>query len=776
MSDFLFSTKAGTLESLAKTNVKSSLCQQLSFSLTDWQKTAKKIVTEIVQFSNGRLLAIRSSASSEDGERESFAGTYLSHTNVIPAPNSIQIAIEAVFKSYNTSSKYDEVLIQPMVKNVAISGVVLTRDLDSGAPYIVINYDDFSGRTDTVTGGSESKTILLRRTKPNALNSPRFLKLLKLTHELENITNTDELDIEFCITHNSDVIILQVRPLTAKKHWKKISDTSVNRAINVIQKNIKLHLKPQPSLAGNTTIFGEMPDWNPAEIIGKNPSPLALSLYKNLITDKIWADARSDMGYKSVNRPLLIDFYGRPYIDVRLSLNSFLPKNTPSKVAEALINSQLERLTSNPTLHDKIEFEVATTCKSFDFVSDKERLRDARLTRTELESVEQLYQNLTREIIEDGLVNIKKQLAQTQLTMNKVGRYSGGKNINFFPVALEKIRQGGTLPFSKLARHGFIGVIFLNSLQSLGVFNKKDISNFMSGIKTITSDFIYDLQLMGTGQIPQKEFLLRYGHLRPGTYDIQSWRYDEKPEMYLSNTPGPDTKKRCAQFELNNQAEREIDHMLKKNGFVITPRQLLEYIALAIRAREESKFYFTKALSNLLFDVAKWGETLKLSREDLSFLPLHVFSEEIKESNLKRQIAQNKCKSEITNSIRLPHLISRLSDIDVVRLPLWQPNFITNKTVTAKIAVININTIQNISEAIVLIESADPGFDWIFSHNIRGLITQYGGVNSHMAIRCAELNLPAAIGCGEQLFKSLKDCKILELNCLNRIVRKIGVQ
>ena len=29
---------------------------------------------------------------------------------------------------------------------------------------------------------------------------------------------------------------------------------------------------------------------------------------------------------------------------------------------------------------------------------------------------------------------------------------------------------------------------------------------------------------------------------------------------------------------------------------------------------------------------------------------------------------------------------------------------------------------------------------------IKGLITKYGGVNSHMAIRCAELSVPAAIG------------------------------
>ena len=56
---------------------------------------------------------------------------------------------------------------------------------------------------------------------------------------------------------------------------------------------------------------------------------------------------------------------------------------------------------------------------------------------------------------------------------------------------------------------------------------------------------------------------------------------------------------------------------------------------------------------------------------------------------------------------------------------------------------------------IVVIENADPGFDWIFTKKISGLITKYGGANSHMTIRCAELKVPAMIGCGPKIYNDI---------------------
>ena len=67
-----------------------------------------------------------------------------------------------------------------------------------------------------------------------------------------------------------------------------------------------------------------------------------------------------------------------------------------------------------------------------------------------------------------------------------------------------------------------------------------------------------------------------------------------------------------------------------------------------------------------------------------------------------------------------------------------------------------------------MIENADPGFDWIFTKNPAGLITKYGGVASHMAIRCGEIDLPAAIGTGELLFEKLRSSIKIQLDCKNQ--------
>ena len=74
------------------------------------------------------------------------------------------------------------------------------------------------------------------------------------------------------------------------------------------------------------------------------------------------------------------------------------------------------------------------------------------------------------------------------------------------------------------------------------------------------------------------------------------------------------------------------------------------------------------------------------------------------------------------------------------------------------------NLKKRIKKKIILLESADPGYDFIFSFQIRGLITKYGGANSHMSIRCVDEGIPAAIGVGELLYGDLKNANMININ------------
>ena len=78
-----------------------------------------------------------------------------------------------------------------------------------------------------------------------------------------------------------------------------------------------------------------------------------------------------------------------------------------------------------------------------------------------------------------------------------------------------------------------------------------------------------------------------------------------------------------------------------------------------------------------------------------------------------------------------------------------------------------------LNNKIICIENADPGYDFIFNHKINGLITAFGGPNSHMSIRCNEFSIPAAIGIGEKKFHQLLNKNSLYLNCKKKMLSGI---
>ena len=81
------------------------------------------------------------------------------------------------------------------------------------------------------------------------------------------------------------------------------------------------------------------------------------------------------MGYKkSKNRSLMYNFSGHPFIDVRASFYSFIPKKLNSKITKKLVDFWVNNLKLFPKFHDKIEFEVAITTFSFSIKKEIKKL------------------------------------------------------------------------------------------------------------------------------------------------------------------------------------------------------------------------------------------------------------------------------------------------------------------------------------------------------------------------------------------------------------------
>jgi hypothetical protein len=339
---------------------------------------------------------------------------------------------------------------------------------------------------------------------------------------------------------------------------------------------------------------------------------------------------------------------------------------------------------------------------------------------------------------------------------------------------LVECQEFGTLPFSIAARHGFIAEALLRSAVRKGAIDDHRIGNFKLSIRTVAGELTDDFGRVVKGELSRAAFLSKYGHLRPGTYDIMIPCYADREDIFDQPAILSGVKTAVA-FKLTNAESSGLQKLLNDAKLNVSPEELLSYASASISAREYIKFVFTRHVSAILELLASWGKGIGLARDMVAMLPLEdilgVLHSPLPTKPGKfflRRVVEYQKLYALTRSFRLSHIIRSPRDVYVVPQHRSAPNFITDKCVEAPIYYMNAAEkcdYNKLSGAIVCIEGADPGYDWIFSRNIAGLITQYGGSNSHMAIRCAEYGLPAAIGCGELLFNKVVASLRCRLDC-----------
>lgn len=795
-------TKADALLFLKNLKSKEFIVEEIFvFTVKDWRAGRESLVADIIEkFSPGRIVA-RSSAVNEDTSARSLAGHYISRLNIDSKdPHAVIGAIDQVIQSYGRDGEMDlanQILVQPQTLGVVVGGVVFTRHNETGAPYYVINFDDKTGKTDTVTSGKKASLIHISHFVAKfSGDKKRWEALIRAVRRIENVYGDMPLDIEFAVTKKGSVVIYQVRPLVMKQERYSQSDKEIRKLILDIKNKFKRLNEGVPHLSGKRTILGDMPDWNPAEILGDRPDTLAYSLYGHIITDEIWLQARRTLGYSDVfPGELMIALGKKPYIDTRLSFNSFVPASLERSIKDKLVDYYLDKLAQNRHLQDKVEFEILWTCYDFKIKDDILALLAHGFTRAEVNKIVKSLHLLTVNILKSFRALIEADLGATDILTQRrdaVLKQLKDHDTSIWEVLttahyiLENCKQYGTLPFSRLARLAFIGKSLLLTLRDQNIITEEFYQEFLGSVETVATGFNNDLHGFQKGRISQEAFLKKYGHLRLGTYDISAPTYKDLLSIFKDD--GEHVKSQVIHkknLRLDLRAKRKINRALRENGLGLGANEFLRFVRWVLAARETSKFEFTKSLSSAIDLIVLAGNRLGFSKEEMAHVDYPTlmkfrnpeFSDEAYAKKIIGDaITRHRRNKDLFEKVILPPVVADQEDFDFVSNYESRPNFITKKVIKGKVRLLNKTsfTAGNADEPYIYVtENADPGYDWIFSRKPLGLITKYGGVASHMAIRCAEFGLPAAIGCGDAIYKEALGAEVLLMDCKRMNVRVI---
>ena len=689
-------------------------------------------------------IMIRSNSSSEDKEFSSSAGKYLSIGPIERNDlETIKKSWEMVVGSYEEQDN-QSAIFQNYIENAKSVSVLTSYKVGSDSAYRTFS-TYYGSETDAITSGkySEINNFFMHRSfdiLPKKYE--KYNVYLKIITQLEDLFKNKQLDIEMVLDKNNSPQLLQVRPLMGKK----LNKESIFDEKDVIDRNLKNYKKLNKTTAdrfGTNQIYSNMSDMNPAEMIGKKPDNIAFGLYKFMFTDTTWNIQRGEFGYRKYSGGKLMELFNNvAYINVNHSLNSFLTRNLQKESCEEIINYQLNKLKENPHLHDSIEFDISRSSYVFDTVEEfskeyKNIISPSEIIKWHNDLIQIDTQN------KSTLEKNKKIILSTFSKLDKSFEYSKKENIKL-------IRDTMALPFTHHSRLGFVYFAQLNSLLKKEVITEDQKKLLLLSVNSISTKMKADAYEVKIGKKTLEGFLDVYGHIRAGNYNLLSSNLKNNlnfTESLINNSQQP-----LEDNILPKDIYTNIEKYFMINEIPLEASAWIDMFQEGISTRENSKFYYTKGIDGILNEV---GEKNTSDRELFDLLDIEFNEENTSDMRLM--------------NVLMPDLITSSEDFYFYEEMSKNGNYIGQGTVIGDVLLIDneANRPNNLENKIVVIPAADPGWDWIFNYKIKSLVTKYGGPNSHMAIRCAEHNIPAILGVGENNFTVISNSKSLEIDFSN---------
>ena len=659
----------------------------------------------IIQEASAKRFAVRSSSALEDSDKASFAGQFESILNVEASVEALREAIDQVYRQYQSASVQNyltelglnssdygfHIFVQEMVSEVEYGGVAFSTSLDRiNGNYLSVNFD--VGSTDSVTSGLACGRHLMvfKHVELDEDRSVGFTFLEDLRQMMLYLENHfgAAIDVEFCVK-DSALCLLQVRPLVLNEEQLLIynSGFEVADSLSVSLQTISIQAAKHP-------VLGDMIDINPRELVGENPSVFTADLYGYMFVDSVVADARRQLGYQHVSEPLAIKVANKPYVSLQRSGLSLLPDGLSDYRVESISDSYRAQLLEDLSLQSSVEFDVY-------------QVSAQQAEKSDIEFFDVLEQGLQSQDLHQELMQEVRDLEDFISEIKSVSR------IEFL---LEKLQLATNL-FTKVARLAFY-FRHLNSLE----YGESVLNQKLSQVVTVSSQFVNDQKTLSHAELLQK-----YGHLRPSQFDIFVPNYAATPDM-LKPIQGL-----FDQEDLQPSNEVAFDQ---------------DPLIVFSQAREQVKFLFTHIIDRIAAVLMREVSQMNLEFELLKYLKisevLDLLSGNL--SDLGSLLEDRAQEHLLQTNIVYPEVVLD-GNMFVFEKIMAHGTFVGSKVVEAPVVCLSREMVDvDLDGKIVLLEAADPGFDFIFASDIKGFVTKVGGPNSHMAIRAHELGLTACIG------------------------------
>ncbi|MBI5760313.1 MAG: hypothetical protein HZA46_17495 [Planctomycetales bacterium] len=695
------------------------------------------------------VVAVRSSATVEDGAQASFAGQQESILGV-EGEAALIVAVERCWASLNSpravayrrEQNVDEtavamaVVVQRLV-NAVVAGVLFTRDpLDAtGATMLVeaawgLGEAVVSGRVhpdrfhvDRQTGALLDQNVTTKREQVTAsgwepveesrqlqpcLTADQLRELVELGLRIEAFFG-EPRDVEWA-WDGRQFWILQARPITTAGAFER----------EQVRREEIATLRDKA--ATNCTVWSR---YNLSEIL-PTPTPMTWSIVKHFMSGRGgYGQMYRDLGYDP--DPLLDDegfidlICGQPYVNLSREPKLYF-RDFPFAHDFATLKANPERAMYPAPTADRSQATLRTWLRlpltgwrMLRAQTAAMRLRTACAAKLRGE----LFPEMTRKVAADRLLDSQRM-----------------SNSEF----LERLNSWCQYTLVDFARQSLRPAVFaaatIQELETIGVAREAlDEARPQPEV-----DLAEACRQLASGQLDRDEFVRRFGHRGPREMELAEPRWSERPESILDkNRPSPPTALPKGESGVRSTAPTGSDPTLQ-----------LACELLAVR--EEAKHYFMLGYSMIRRYLVALDERHQLAG-GIFFLTSDELPRLIAGERFDDTIRERRRRRQIALSLDVPPVLFS-DDLDAIGRPI-----VPSDATELKGTPISAGVFEGIAvvlgepvlpadcpdEFVLVCPSTDPAWVPLFLR-AKALVMESGGVLSHGAIVAREFGLPAVAG------------------------------